>query len=199
MTTLFPLPAGSPPRPVPGSRSGTQPPVSVAGFRDLMGAFPTGVAVITTYGADGRPRGLTCSSLASVTAEPPTVSVGLTTRGETLRALREHGGFAVNLLHRYGRHAAEVFARRSENRFAEVAWAPSPEAGLPWLTEAAFVTADCRVTRLTEVGDHTVVLGEVSDVLRKPGTPLLYGAREFAVWPGGELPPPLPAAGELAS
>ncbi|WP_435602554.1 flavin reductase family protein [Streptomyces sp. bgisy130] len=163
-------------------------PVPADDFRSLMGAFPTGVAVITTYGADDRPRGLTCSSLSSVTTAPPTLSVWLTTRGETLTALREYGAFAVNLLHERGERAGEVFAHRVADRFAQVGWRRSPDAGLPWLADDAFAVAECRVTKLVEVSDHTLVVGAVTGVTQLPGTPLLYGARRFASWPGGEVP-----------
>lgn len=168
-------------------------------FRALMSAFPTGVAVVTTYGADGLPRGLTCSSLSSVAAEPPTLSVCLTTRGETLRALRASGVFAVNLLHDAGRRAAQVFARPGQDRFGQVDWRPSPGAGLPWLAEDAFAVAECRVSDLSEVSDHTVVIGEVTGVVQEPGVPLLYGARGFAAWPGGTVPGPHVAPEGVAS
>ncbi|AWN28680.1 flavin reductase family protein [Streptomyces libani] len=163
-------------------------PVPADDFRSLMGAFPTGVAVITTYGTDDRPRGLTCSSLSSVTTAPPTLSVWLTTRGETLGALREYGAFAVNLLHDRGQRAGEVFAHPVADRFSQVGWRRSPEAGLPWLADDAFAVAECRVTKLVEVSDHTLVVGAVTGVTQDPGTPLLYGARRFASWPGGEAP-----------
>ncbi|MFG2092738.1 flavin reductase family protein [Streptomyces sp. NPDC048612] len=165
-------------------------PVPADAFRSLMGAFPTGVAVITTYGTDDRPRGLTCSSLASVTTAPPTLSVWLTTRGETLQALRAYGAFAVNLLHERGQRAAEVFAHPVADRFARVGWRRAPDAGLPWLADDAFAVAECRVTQLVEVSDHTLVLGAVTGVTQEAGTPLLYGARRFASWPGGGVPAP---------
>lgn len=183
----------------PRHASAGQSPVAVDEFRSLMSAFPTGVAVITTYGPDGLPRGLTCSSLASVTSEPPTLSVCLTTRGETLRALRARGAFAVNLLHDGGRRAAEVFAKPVSDRFDQVEWRPSPGAGLPWLVRDAFTTADCRVSDLIEVGDHTMVLGEVTGVVQESGTPLLYGVRRFAHWPGGAVPGARPAPEGVAS
>ncbi|WP_435612839.1 flavin reductase family protein [Streptomyces sp. bgisy159] len=185
------------PAPRPSPRSG--PPASATAFRTLMSAFPTGVAVVTTYGDDGRPRGLTCSSLSSVAAEPPTLSVCLTTRGETLRALRAHGSFAVNLLHHGGQRAAQVFARPADNRFGQVAWRASPGAGLPWLVEDAFALAECTVSGLSEIADHTVVIGEVTGVAQESGVPLLYGARGFAAWPGGTVPGPLPAPEGVAS
>ncbi|MER5931180.1 flavin reductase family protein [Streptomyces sp. NPDC002054] len=169
-------------------------PAPLAHFRSMMSAFPSGVAVVTTYDRDGIPRGLTASSLASVTAEPPTVSVCLNTAGDTLQALREHGSFAVNLLHTGGRRAAGVFATPNIDRFSEVDWRPSPGLGLPWLVEDAFVTAECEVAGMLEVGTHTLVLGTLVEVAQEAGTPLLYGGREFADWPGGDMPGRVPLA-----
>ncbi len=42
----------------------------IADFRSLMARFPTGVAVVTTTGDDGSPRGMTVSSVCSVTLSP---------------------------------------------------------------------------------------------------------------------------------
>jgi flavin reductase (DIM6/NTAB) family NADH-FMN oxidoreductase RutF len=45
-------------------------------FRQLMGRFATGVTVITTTSPDdGGPRGMTASSVASVSLVPPLLSV----------------------------------------------------------------------------------------------------------------------------
>ncbi|WP_251076470.1 flavin reductase family protein [Streptomyces sp. NBC_01525] len=192
-------------RPVPHpelpSETPPRAPVPLGEFRSLMSGFATGVAVVTTLGPDGCPYGLTCTSLSSVTASPPILAVCLTTQGETLRALLDCGAFAVNLLHEQGQHAAEVFAKPVADRFAEVVWQPSPNAGLPRLAEDAFATAECQVTRVLEVGDHTMVLGMVTGVTQTPATPLLYGGRRFAVWPDGEVPQPpsVPAVTPLPS
>jgi flavin reductase (DIM6/NTAB) family NADH-FMN oxidoreductase RutF len=42
-------------------------------FRDALGHFATGVAVVTARGADGTPLGLTVNSFASVSLDPPLV------------------------------------------------------------------------------------------------------------------------------
>ncbi|HEX4816295.1 MAG TPA: flavin reductase family protein [Nonomuraea sp.] len=151
-------------------------------FRALMGTFPTGVAVVTSVGADGFPRGLTCSSLTSVAVRPPTLLICLHTRSTTLEALRASGRFAVNLLRAESRHVAELFARPVADRFAHVAWALSAANGQPRLVEDAVAFAGCRVAGSLLVGDHAVVLGEVTDVTRPGGVPLLYGLRRFASW-----------------
>ena len=40
-------------------------------FRRVLGLFPTGVTIVTTWDADGRPVGATVSSFNSVSLTPP--------------------------------------------------------------------------------------------------------------------------------
>ncbi|MER7772824.1 flavin reductase family protein [Kitasatospora sp. NPDC096140] len=182
----------------PQPRSARQP--STAGhvpaddYRGLMSRFPTGVAVVTTTDPVGRPRGLTCSSLSSVTTAPPVLSVCLKAPSSTLDALVARQAFAVNLLHTGGQAAARVFTTAVAERFAHVDWRPSPVLGLPWLSGDALALAGCRVRQLIEVGDHVLVLGEVVEVHRAGGVPLLYGLRRFADWPAAEQDAEVPAA-----
>lgn len=157
-------------------------------YRELMSSFPTGVAVVTGLDADGAPQGMTCSSIASATLLPPTLLVCLRTGSRTLNAVTARGAFAVNLLHDEGQEVAELFSRAEANRFSQVRWRMS-EAGLPWLVQDAFAVAECTVSDLHTVGDHAVVLGEVTSIAQVPGTPLLYGLRRFAAWPIATTPP----------
>jgi flavin reductase (DIM6/NTAB) family NADH-FMN oxidoreductase RutF len=155
-------------------------------YRALMSAFPTGVVVVTSMGADGHPRGLTCSSLASVTVHPPTLLVCLNTRSGTLEALIGSRRFAVNLLHTDARWVAKLFAEPVPDRFARVAWAPSAREGMPRLVDDAFAFADCRVSQIFDVSDHAVVVGEVSDISYRTAVPLLYGMRRYSSWRDSE-------------
>jgi flavin reductase (DIM6/NTAB) family NADH-FMN oxidoreductase RutF len=155
-------------------------------FRAFMSGFPTGVAVVTSVDAGGAPWGTTCSSLVSVTMQPPTLLVCLDLRSATLAALTRREMFAVNLLHAGGRSAAVTFAARDPQRFARVRWRPTADFGLPWLVDAAGALAQCTVTQVRPVGDHAVVFGEVRAVGGEDGrAPLLYGRRRYAAWPGG--------------
>ncbi len=156
--------------------------VSAAAHRQLMSVFPTGVAVVTTLDVDGTPVGMTCSSLASVTLDPPTILVCLHIGSGTLRAVRASGAFGVNLLHGHARRTAELFATPVADRFAQIDWQHATRTRAPWLTADALAFAECRVTGDSIVGDHAVVLGEVVDVVQTPGLPLLYGMRQFAGW-----------------
>lgn len=153
----------------------------LADFRDFMSAFCTGVAVVTAFDDAGRPHGLTCTSLTSVTLEPPTLLVCLAADSGTLAAALQGGAFLVNLLQEQGRPAAEVFASRAADRFEQVAWRPSA-GGQPHLYADAFAAAECTVSRATALGDHVALFGQVVHVTGRPGNPLLYGMRRFSSW-----------------
>ncbi|GAB7065212.1 flavin reductase family protein [Streptomyces mexicanus] len=152
-------------------------------IRPLMSCFPSGVSVVTALDADGAPRGMTCSSLASVALDPATLVVCLRTAGPTPRAALAGGRFAVNLLHEEARPVSDLFASGAPDRFTRTEWHLPLGAGGPHLTRAALAVADCEVVHTVEIGDHTAVFGRVAKVtLADGGEPLLYGRRRYARW-----------------
>jgi flavin reductase (NADH) len=155
------------------------------GYRAFMSSFPTGVSVVTTVDGRGRPRGMTCSSLASVSLNPPVLSVCLSVTSGTLSALRARGAFAVNLLGARGSTLARLFADSSVSHFDRVPWHPAEGSGLPRLGDDVIGFASCRVADAKLVGDHVVVFGEVTGTDSDSGAPLLYGRRRFLGWPDG--------------
>ncbi|MTJ71358.1 flavin reductase [Nocardia seriolae] len=149
-----------------------------------MTGFPTGVAVLTSRDAGGRPQGMTCSSLCSVALDPPTLLVCVRRGSTTLTAMLGSGAFAVNLLHTAGRRAAELFASSASERFGQVPWRQGAVQSGPHLIEDAHTVADCAVGECHAAGDHVVVFGEVRAVTRlSDRAPLLYGQRRYAGWP----------------
>jgi flavin reductase (DIM6/NTAB) family NADH-FMN oxidoreductase RutF len=159
-----------------------------SGFRSLMAQFPTGVAVVTSADDDNRPWGMTCSSLCSVTLEPPTLLVCLRQGSPTLAAMLDRKTFAVNLLHAGAQPVAELFASGTPCRFDLIAWDFGPSAGGPHLHQAAHAIADCQISNVEPVGDHLVVFGEAYQVTVEQASPerrspLLYGRRQFRSWP----------------
>ncbi|WBB56647.1 flavin reductase family protein [Verrucosispora sp. WMMD573] len=154
----------------------------VQGCRTFMSGFPTGVAVVTSVDAAGAPWGLTCSSLMSVTLEPPTLLVSLRVGSRTLAAIEDRGRFGVNLLHARGQRTAEVFAAGQPDRFHQVVWRPRGDDRLPWLVEDACGFAACIRSDVRVVGDHALVVGQVVEVQYTADTPLLYGLRQYSTW-----------------
>lgn len=159
--------------------------VDDATFRELMGAFSSGVAVVTAAAANGDPLGLTTRSLLSVTADPPLLLVSIDRTSRTLSAIRDSGTFVVNFL-AAGREALSMrFASKADDKFDGVRWTPSRIAkGAPVLAHDAVAYVECRVTQEVEAGDHWLIVALVEGGRFIGGRPLLYYRRSYAEWPG---------------
>jgi flavin reductase (NADH) len=155
--------------------------------RAMMRRFPTGVAVVTAFAQDGAPRGMTVSSLCSLSLDPPILLVCLRAASPTLEAVTGSGRFAVNLLHGDAAPVAELFASGDPDRFERAGWraeAEDPDAAGPHLGSWSHAIADCRTAQCHPAGDHRVVFGEILDIDDSEGpAPLLYGLRSYAQWP----------------
>jgi flavin reductase (NADH) len=154
------------------------------GFRAMMRGFPTGVAIVTAANLTGQPLGMTCSSVCSVTLQPPTLLVCLRATSPTLAAIQVRGTFAVNLLHDNAQSTAELFASGNPARFDQIRWHYNHHSAGPHLHDDTLAIADCHLTDTHLVGDHVVVYGQVLNVnLRSGYRPLLYGLRRYGSWP----------------
>lgn len=174
--------------------------VDPAALRETLGAFPSGVTVVTGLDA-GRPVGLTVSSFTSVSLDPPLALVCISRRSQgagrgrgpraaapvppTLAAFGIGAPIVVNVLAADQRHLAEHFASRIPDRFAGVATEPagtaSGSSAAPRLTGAAAWVAG-EVFQLHEAGDHMVVVLSVTDLRRAARNPLLYHSGGFHEW-----------------
>ena len=66
-------------------------------FETLMSRVPAPVTVVTTRDGD-RPAGATVSSFASLSLDPPLISIALITASALLTKIRDARRFAVNVL-----------------------------------------------------------------------------------------------------
>jgi 3-hydroxy-9,10-secoandrosta-1,3,5(10)-triene-9,17-dione monooxygenase reductase component len=140
-------------------------------FRSVMGAFPTGVAIIATEW-DGELFGATINSLTSVSLEPCMLLFCTNEGSTTGAAIRKRGFFSVNIL---GQHQSELSARFMEklkNRFEDLAITFSAD-GLPLLQGAAAQLC-CRVSTIHKAGDHDIILGEVLSGEEITCSPLVF-------------------------
>ena len=137
-----------------------------------MGRFATGVTVLTVNGADGRPLGMTASSLASVSLEPPLVSVCVDHAAELHDAILAAPVFVVNILESRQEALSRRFADRHEDRFDGVGYHRSPE-GLV-LLDGALAHLECDRFASYPGGDHTIIIGRVIGGSTGEGRPQLY-------------------------
>ena len=153
-------------------------PDRVRRFRDTVGAFPTGVTVVTARGPDG-PAGLTTNAFTSVSLEPLLVLVCFDNASRTLPVVEAAGRFAVNVLRAGQEDLARTFAskRLGAEKFAEVTH--SEADGVPVLDDALAWIA-CDVDRLVPAGDHTIGIGAVTAFDVDPaGEPLVFARGEY--------------------
>ncbi|MFJ4828939.1 flavin reductase family protein [Streptomyces sp. NPDC088747] len=148
-------------------------------MRRVLGQFGTGIVIVTAT-TDGGPVGMTCQSFASLSLDPPLISLSPGRSSTTWPRIRESGHFCINVLAHDQQELSNAFARSGGDKFAGVSWqagqhgAPALDGALAWI--------HCRLWREYDGGDHTIVVGEVlelADGSSKP--PLLYhGGRYLA-------------------
>jgi flavin reductase (DIM6/NTAB) family NADH-FMN oxidoreductase RutF len=138
--------------------------------------------VVTSIGDDGDPVGTTASAVTSLSLDPPLVLVCFDRASLTLRAIRTHGAFVVNVLAAPQKHLSANFARRGLAAAWEgVRHRPGP-TGSPRL-HGVLAALECTVENRLPGGDHEIVIGRVQDVeiSDDSAAPLLY-------WRGSYLP-----------
>jgi flavin reductase (DIM6/NTAB) family NADH-FMN oxidoreductase RutF len=145
-------------------------------FRAALGRFATGVTVITVETAEGAVHGMTANAFCSVSLRPPLILVCIDHLAETYLHLRERGQFGVSVLKEDQEALSEFFA--DPERSPDAAYRlgvryRKMRSGIPVL-ENALANLDCRVVDAHSAGDHSIFVGEVSEVVLGEGSPLLY-------------------------
>jgi len=146
-------------------------------FRDVIGHFATGVAVITAQ-EDGVPYGVTVSALSSLSLEPPMLLVCLNKTSRTQGAIKRCGVFGVNVLGERQGGLAVRFASDRDDKFEDVILAEGSCCGAP-LISGALAHLECRVVEEAIGGTHTVFIASVERAERFDGTPLAYYRGRF--------------------
>lgn len=147
-------------------------------LRNVLGSYPTGVAIVTTRAGDGRPVGLTINSFASLSLSPPLVLWSLVSHSSNLDVFRACARFAISVLGSDQEDLARRFASSaSADKFAGVALRETPE-GLPVIARA-LTTLVCEHDHCREVGDHLLLVGRIVRSLSAPGAPLVFHAGQF--------------------
>lgn len=139
-------------------------------FRDALGQFATGVTLVTIEGPDG-PMGFTANSFTSLSLDPPLVlwSLARSSRRYPFFATARH--FAIHILTADQAGLIERFGRQGRG-FDGLDHALSAK-GVPLINEA-LVRFECEQHATHEGGDHLIVVGRVTRVVRQGGAPLVF-------------------------
>ena len=148
-------------------------------LRQALGAFATGVTVVTTRIGNDNPEGMTVNSFSAVSLQPPLVlwcahrSIG------PFDTFHQASHYAVHVLHAGQQPLAEHFALDTDDKFSSVPF-ESGIAGLPLLGDFAALF-QCRVEQRLDGGDHEILLGRILRMEHRPAEPLLFHAGRFRI------------------
>lgn len=155
----------------------TSAPTDISGteLRGAMGRFATGVTVITARDGAGTPVGTTVSAVTSLSLDPPLLLVCLDRKSQTLGAVRDHQAFAVNVLGAQHQDVSNAFAKSGNHAAWDALSHTAGATGSP-LLDGAHVALDCRLDRISDGGDHEILIGRVVGLHHpdEDSEPLLY-------------------------
>jgi flavin reductase (DIM6/NTAB) family NADH-FMN oxidoreductase RutF len=144
-------------------------------FRQVMGRFATGIAVITTE-IDGQVHGMTANAFMAGSLHPPLCVISIRNESRLCGMLLRSNMYGVSFLSEQQRHLSNHFAGQ---RLAEVAPEFRHCAGVPVLDRALAVIAATVVDTAT-CGDHTLFVGHIAHMEAGEGKPLLFSRGRYA-------------------
>lgn len=158
-------------------------------FRQALGAFTTGVTIVTTRGPEGQDYGLTANSFNSVSIDPPMVLWSINKDSSSARAFTEGSHFAVHILATDQEPLSNRFAKSGADKFADLDLQRGPSE-IP-LLDGCSARFQCKTTYQYEGGDHIILVGEVLAFDRFDKAPLVFHSGGYR-----RLVPPAPRGQE---
>jgi len=150
-------------------------------FRETMATFPSGVVVLTAFGPDSLPRGLTVSAFCAVSLDPPLALACIDKTSNTLPAVQHAGGFTANILAAGRDQLARRMATKLSDKFDGIAWRrPDSTHGGPILEDDCAAYAVCTLRETIEAGDHWILIGNVVEGSHREGiAPMIFSRRGY--------------------
>jgi 3-hydroxy-9,10-secoandrosta-1,3,5(10)-triene-9,17-dione monooxygenase reductase component len=149
------------------------PGIDQAHFRNVLGHFGTGVAIITSIEDDGQPCGMAVQSFSSLSLDPPYVFFAPAKTSTSWPRIKATGKFCANVLSEDQEELSRNFAVSGGDKFANVAWHETGN-GTPVL-DGVLAWIDCEIEAEHDAGDHSIVIGRVLELdVERDGRPLLF-------------------------
>ncbi|MDJ0992070.1 MAG: flavin reductase family protein [Dinoroseobacter sp.] len=149
-------------------------------LRNALGRFPTGVTVVTISTPDG-PMGITVNSFASVSLEPPLLLWCPGKASSRYEAFAGADRFAIHVLGQDHLDLAMGFAKRPD-AFEGIALDDCPN-GVPLIADC-LARFECETVQRHEAGDHSIVVGQVTQASLRDGEALVFSEGMFGRFVG---------------
>jgi flavin reductase (DIM6/NTAB) family NADH-FMN oxidoreductase RutF len=165
--------------------------MSIAGFKDALASWASGVSVVSTRAHD-LVYGLTVSSFSSLSLDPPLILVCVGSKNRLPGMIRDAGRFAISVLADDQAAVSAALAKSGRDAAADLGVAQSSTAsGLPIVADSLAHLA-CDLHHETVVGDHTIIVGRVTEAAaRADREPLVYYRRSYRIAATPERPVPV--------
>ena len=145
-------------------------------FRTALGAYATGITVVTVPSPDG-PIGITANSFASVSLDPPLVLWSPAKTSKRFGYYENAKHFAIHVLDAHQQHICDGFAK-NKSAFDGLDW-ETDDNNVP-LLKGCLARFECNLFAKHDAGDHTIILGQVHRASTRDGLPLLFQGGRFA-------------------
>ncbi len=142
-------------------------------FRNALGTFPTGVAVVTTTASAEHHMGITVNSFTSVSLDPPLVLWCMNKKSDRYHAFTNARSYTVSILGAEHKEVSTQLARPGRHNLDGIALRGT-RLGPPALADA-LAAFECEAQSVHEAGDHAILVGRVVNFTRQEsGEPLVY-------------------------
>lgn len=146
-------------------------------FRDALGHFASGLAIVTAQGEGGELAGMTISSFNSVSLTPPLVLFSIDRRANSLPIYEQASGYAINILEHAEEELCMRFARALTDKWEGLEY-DLGYGGAPLLS-GSIVRFECKPYAQYEGGDHIIFVAEVVRFQTASGYPLVFYKGRF--------------------
>ena len=152
-------------------------------YKSVMGAFPSGVTIITALDENGGIVGITASAFSALSIDPALVLFCPNYTSDSYPVLRDGKRFAIHLLSAEQQAEAYAFASKGKDKAAGIEWTLS-ELGNPLLSNAAAII-ECELWREYDGGDHAIMVGAVKNLIlpQEPPVPMIYHRGKLGALP----------------
>lgn len=168
-------------------------------LRNALGAFPTGIVIVTAWDGEAGALGMTMNSFTSVSLRPPLIMFSIDRRSAGLPAWLRVPGYAVNVLASGQEGLSNQFARALTDKWKDVAFRRGLH-GAPLIADA-LASFECASHATFDGGDHVIFLARVEQFsCADDADPLVFHRGRYTALASRSVAaePALPAAWPLS-
>lgn len=139
--------------------------------KSTLRMIPYGIYVMTARDSDGNVGAGTVNWVTQTSFDPPLVAIGVKTDSGLYATVKAAGQFALNMLGKGQQGIAFGFFKPAEVDGNTISGEPVSDGanGAPVLDNAP-AAVECKVAEIVALGDHHIVVGEVTGV-HQPSPP----------------------------